>query len=174
MLGLQALKNLSRTGSQVRIIVLTAEIEREQIVEALMLGASGLIMKDSAADLLFKALKVVMAGQYWIGRESVKDLVHTLRDFAMHVQNQQRKDKFGLTARELDIARAVTAGDTNKDIARRFSISEQTVKHHLTRIYHKVGVSQRRGLAVFALRNLMEAEPETEPPSWTSQIRPSP
>jgi two-component system nitrate/nitrite response regulator NarL len=174
MLGLQALKNLAKSGSDVRIIVLTAEIEREQIVEALLLGASGLIMKDTAAELLFKALRVVMGGQYWIGRESVNDLVQTLRGFAVHVQHQQRKDNFGLTARELEIARAVTNGDTNKDIARRFSISEQTVKHHLTRIYQKVGVSQRRGLAVFALRNLMEAEPEVEPPSWRSQLRLAP
>jgi DNA-binding NarL/FixJ family response regulator len=174
MRGLEALKSLSSAGSPVRIIVLTAEIEREQIVEALLLGASGLIMKDTAADLLFKALRVVMAGQYWIGRESVNDLVQTLRDFAVHVRHQKRKEKFGLTARELEIVRAVTGGDTNKDIARRFSISEQTVKHHLTRIYQKVGVSQRRGLAVFALRNLMETEPETGPLSFASQNRPSP
>jgi two-component system nitrate/nitrite response regulator NarL len=174
MLGLHTLRDLAKTGSSVRIIILTAEIERPQIVEALLLGASGLIMKDTPSHLLFKALRVVMSGQYWIGRESVNDLVQTLRDFAVTARTQQRKDKFGLTGRELEIVRAVSAGETNKDIASRFSISEQTVKHHLTRIYHKVGVSQRRALALFALSNLVESEPEVELPSWTSPVWRSP
>jgi DNA-binding NarL/FixJ family response regulator len=159
--GLQTLKDLTSSGTQVRIILLTAEIERSQIMEALIWGASGFLMKDSSTQLLFKAIHVVMSGQYWIGRDGVKDLINTLRDFASYIRNEQRKDNFGLTAREMEIIGALSAGDTNKDIARRFSISEQTVKHHLTSIYNKVGVSQRLELALFALNNnLLDVDPQ--------------
>src|SRR2546425_10186568 len=158
--GLEALKDLTTSGTPVRIILLTAEIQKPQIVEALLLGASGLIMKDTPTQLLFKAIRTVMSGEYWIGRESVSDIIQTLRDLALFIRTERRKDKFGLTPRELEIVRALSAGETNKDIARRFSISEQTVKHHLTNIFNKVGVSQRLELALFALsHNLMDVDP---------------
>jgi two-component system, NarL family, nitrate/nitrite response regulator NarL len=157
--GLRALKDITASGNGVRVIVLTAEIQTPQIVEALLLGASGLIMKDTTPELLFKAIRIVLSGQYWIGRETVNDLIQALRDLSLTVRSEQSKDNFGLTARELEIIRALTSGDTNKDISRRFSISEQTVKHHLTNIYSKVGVSHRLELALFALsHNLMKDE----------------
>jgi DNA-binding NarL/FixJ family response regulator len=157
--GLEALKDLTTSGTTVRIILLTAEIQKPQIVEALLLGASGLVMKDTATHLLFKAIRTVMSGQYWIGRDSVKDIIQTLRELAFFIRTERRKSNFGLTPRELEIVRAISSGETNKDIARRFSISEQTVKHHLTNIFNKVGVSQRLELALFALsHNLMEVE----------------
>ena len=157
--GLRVLKDLTTSRNPVRIIVLTAEIQKPQIVEALLLGASGLIMKDTTTQLLFKAIRTVMSGQYWIGRESVNDIIQTLRDLALGIRNERRKDDFGLTARELEVVRALSSGDTNKDIARRFCISEQTVKHHLTSIFGKVGVSNRLELALFALsHNLMGDE----------------
>jgi DNA-binding NarL/FixJ family response regulator len=59
--------------------------------------------------------------------------------------------RFGLTSRELEIVGAVTSGFSNREIARRFSLSEETVKHHLTKIYSKVGVANRLELALFAL-----------------------
>jgi two-component system nitrate/nitrite response regulator NarL len=159
--GLDVLKELSTLTTPVRSILLTAEIQRSQIVKALLLGASGLIMKDTSPQLLFKAIRTVMSGQYWIGRESVKDVIQTLRDLAFSVGNEQRKNKFGLTARELEIVSALTAGETNKDIARRLSVSEETVKHHLSNIFNKVGVSQRLELALFALKhNLIDSQPQ--------------
>jgi two-component system, NarL family, nitrate/nitrite response regulator NarL len=170
--GLEALKDLTTSGTPVRIILLTAEIQKPQIVEALLLGASGLIMKDTPTQLLFKAIRTVMSGEYWIGRESVSDIIQTLRDLAYFIRTERRKDNFGLTPRELEIVRALSAGDTNKDIARRFSISEQTVKHHLTNIFNKTGVSQRLELALFALsHNLMDVEntnTKERPLSWQS------
>jgi len=97
-----------------------------------------------------------------VGRDTVNHLIQALREYALTARNERRKDKFGLTAREMEIVRALTAGDTNRDIAKRFCISEQTVKHHLTSIYNKVGVSQRIELVVFALsQNLTKVDIDT-------------
>ena len=72
--------------------------------------------------------------------------------------------RFGLTARELEIVTTVTTGFSNKEIAQQFSLSEETVKHHLTKIFSKVGVSNRLELALFAIsENLMRPLSETSP-----------
>lgn len=161
--GLEALQELSNLVISTRTILLTAEIQKPQIVEALLLGASGVLLKDTSPQLLFKAIRAVMSGQYWIGRESVRDIIDVLRDLASSMRNEQRKDKFGLTRRELEIVRALTAGETNKDIARSLSISDQTVKHHLTNIYNKLGISQRLELALFALKhNLIAGQTQSK------------
>ena len=93
-------------------------------------------MKDASAHVLMNAIRAVMAGQYWIGRANASDI--------------------RLTARECEITAAVTSGFTNREIAERLAISGDTVRHHLTRIYGKVGVSNRLELALFAIsRNLI-------------------
>jgi len=166
--GLQVLQRLSTLGNSPRTILLTAEIQKTKIVEALLLGASGLLMKDSTTQLLFKAIQIVMSGQYWICRDSVSDIVQTLRNFAGRIRDEERQDHFGLTPRELEIVSAVASGESNKDIAKRFRISDQTVKHHLTSIFGKLGVSQRLELALFALsHNLTEVE-SAKPPETTA------
>ena len=79
--GLEALREMSTstTPHGVRIILLTAAAEKNQIVEALQLGARGVVLKDSATQLLLKSIDTVMAGEYWVGRESVSNLVQYLR-----------------------------------------------------------------------------------------------
>jgi DNA-binding NarL/FixJ family response regulator len=151
--GLEALQQLAALQIPVRILLLTAEIDRTQMVESLLLGASGVLLKDTSPHLLIKAIQTVINGQYWIGRESVTDVVDVLRNLASSMRTEQRKDKFGLTPRELEIVQALAAGEVNKDIARRLAISDQTVKHHLTNIFNKLGVSQRLELVLFALKH---------------------
>jgi len=82
MPGLETLRELSTSGSPVRVILLTAAIEKRQIVEALQMGARGVVMKDSATQLLLKSIRTVMNGQFWVGREAVGDMVQYLRDRA--------------------------------------------------------------------------------------------
>jgi len=78
--GLEALRELSSgSTNSVRVILLTAAAEKNQIVEALQLGARGVVLKDSATQLLLKSIHTVMAGEYWVGRESVSNLVQYLR-----------------------------------------------------------------------------------------------
>jgi two-component system, NarL family, nitrate/nitrite response regulator NarL len=93
----------------------------------------------------------VMSGEYWVGRESVSNLVQYLRTLVQSSGEEARQRKFGLTPRELEIVAAVVAGYSNKEIAEHFKISEDTVKHHLSNIFDKLGVSTRLELALFAV-----------------------
>ncbi len=124
---------------------------KKQIVEALQLGARGVVLKDSATQLLLKSIHTVMSGEYWVGRESVSNLVQYLRNLVQSSGEEAKQKKFGLTPRELEIVSAVVAGYSNKEIAEYFKISEDTVKHHLSNIFDKLGVSTRLELALFAV-----------------------
>jgi len=147
--GLDTLRALGEARHPVRTILLTAAAEKAQMVEALQLGARGVVLKDSATEILLKAIRTVHEGQYWVGRESVADLVQYLR--TMLEPRDTSKNTYGLTSRELEILSAIVAGLNNRDIAKKFSLSEDTVKHHLTHIFDKTGVSNRLELAVFAI-----------------------
>jgi two-component system, NarL family, nitrate/nitrite response regulator NarL len=151
--GLEALRDLSTgpNSGPVRVILLTAAAEKKQIVEALQLGARGVVLKDSATQLLLKSIHTVMSGEYWVGRESVSNLVQYLSALMQSSGEDARQRKFGLTPRELEIVSAVVAGFSNKEIAEYFKISEDTVKHHLSNIFDKLGVSTRLELALFAV-----------------------
>jgi DNA-binding NarL/FixJ family response regulator len=152
MPGIETLRELASQGSTVRVILLTAAIEKRQIIEALQTGARGVIMKDAATQLLLKGIRTVMAGQFWVGREAVADMVSYLREKAAQQPPSPAK-QYGLTKRELEILSTIVSGLSNKEIAQKFSLSEDTVKHHLTNIFDKVGVSSRLELALFAINH---------------------
>ena len=90
-----------------------------------------------------------MSGEYWVGRESVADLVLHLRRLPGSDRTLP-KNSFGLTPRELQVVATVVAGYPNKEIARTFTVSEETIKHHLTRMFDKVGAANRLELAMIA------------------------
>ena len=152
--GLETLRELAGSATPVRTIVLTASIEKEQIVQALQLGARGILLKDAATDVLLSGIRTVMNGQFWVGQSKVTDLVEILQSYMPAPTGPTvLKQTFGLTARELDVVSAIVSGFTNREIAGKFSISEQTVKHHLRNIFDKVGVSNRLELALFAINH---------------------
>jgi DNA-binding NarL/FixJ family response regulator len=152
--GLEALRDLSvGVNSPVRVILLTAAAEKSQIVEALQLGARGVVLKDSATQLLLKAIQTVMSGEYWVGRESVSNMMQYLRTLVQSSTDEARQKTFRLTSRELEIVSAVVAAYSNKEIAEYFKITEDTVKHHLSNIFDKLGVSTRLELALFAVNH---------------------
>ena len=151
MNGLEALRELSKLGVQTRAIILTASIEKEEVVEALQLGAHGIVLKHSSLDLLLKSIRCVNDGQYWVGQESTSDLIQALRRMnPSHTASEGRPD-FGLTSRERQVIALIGAGYTNKDLARKLDISEHTAKHHLTNIFNKLGVSNRLELVLYAI-----------------------
>jgi DNA-binding NarL/FixJ family response regulator len=147
------LQSLSGSSDSTRTILLTNSIDKTRILEALQLGVRGIVPKKTATEMLFKCISAVMAGQYWVGRDSVADLVQYLWRQRAVSNDDSRKRNFGLTERELQIVSVVASGYTNRDIAKEFSISEQTVKHHLSKIFDKTGVSNRLELALFALNH---------------------
>jgi DNA-binding NarL/FixJ family response regulator len=149
--GLEVLRRLSKQSVPMRTILLTASVEKSEIIEALLLGAHGIVPKQSASRMLFKSIRTVMAGEFWVSRDMVSDLVETLR--GPSGSGVAGSKTMGLTRRELEVIAAVVEGQVNKDIAQTFNISEYTVKHHLTRIFDKLGVSNRVELAMFAVNH---------------------
>jgi len=157
--GLDVLQDLAPLSESVRIIVLTASIENKQILEALQRGARGMVLKESATEVLLKSIRAVVAGKYWIGRERVGDLVEAVRSLTPSFRDEQITPRpFRLTPREREIVGAVVAGFANKEIAQKFALSEDTVKHHLTNIFNKTGVSNRLELAVAAIHHGLAGE----------------
>lgn len=135
------------SANPVRTILLTNGIDRPQVTRALQLGAQGVIPRDSTPEVLFKSIHSVMDGHFWVGRGCVPDVKPGLRELEVA---RRRSRAFGLTRRELDIVRAVVDGCTNREIAERSSISENTVKSHIAHIFNKLGASNRVELAMFA------------------------
>jgi two-component system nitrate/nitrite response regulator NarL len=156
--GLLALQELAGAGDPVRTILLTASIDQDDVVTALQLGARGVVMKEVATQLLFKSIRCVMDGQYWVGREGVSNLVQTLRKMMASGDERAKKKTFGLTKREMEIVGTIVGGYSNKEIAKKFTISEDTVKHHLTNIFNKTGVSSRLELALFAVNHKLVSD----------------
>ena len=150
--GMEALREMTASNLNTRTIVLTGLIDKRQVLEALQLGARGVVLKDAVIEHLSACIRAVMQGQYWLEGRPVQNLVQVLRDLAAQTAPPPRKT-FGLTARELEVVTLITEGCTNKDIAKSFGISEETVKRHLTNIFNKLGVGNRLELALFALNH---------------------
>jgi two-component system, NarL family, nitrate/nitrite response regulator NarL len=154
--GLETLRDLQQMSVPTRTLLLAAEVGDSDIVEALQLGARGIVMKQTASDLVFKSMRAVMAGQYWVGRECVGELIDKMRERNATPPVETRRATFGLTARELEIVSTVVSGYANGEIAQKYSISIKTVKHHLTNIFDKLGVANRLELALFAVHHRLE------------------
>jgi two-component system, NarL family, nitrate/nitrite response regulator NarL len=150
--GTAVLHALAEAQSGVRTIVLSGTLEGEDVSSPFELGARGLVMKDSPTSMLFKCIRTVMAGQFWIGRQAVSDLVQTLKHSRIAAKQAHPKN-YGLTPREFEVINTVVAGYSNNEIAAQLSISEQTVKHHITNIFDKLGVYNRLELTLFVFHH---------------------
>jgi DNA-binding NarL/FixJ family response regulator len=148
--SIDVLRELDLFHSPVRVILLTASADGGQVVEALQSGVRGLVLKDAATAILIKAIRCVMQGQYWFGRDQMSTFVEALRRFSTPRSPSPAET---LTRRELRVIAAVVDGGTNRDIAHELGISEQTVKNHLSLIFDKLGVSNRLELALYAVEH---------------------
>jgi two-component system nitrate/nitrite response regulator NarL len=150
--ALAALRRFAGSGLPTRIIVLTSQVDQPCILEALRLGALGIVEKNGALNLKIKAIRAVSRNECWANNAIISDALAYLRKIeGTHMPVE--RNSFGLTVREREILPAIIAGRANKEIAREFNISEETVKHHLTHIYDKLGVSNRLELAFYAVNN---------------------
>jgi len=138
--GLQILRRVRKMN--IRTIILTAEIDQQEAIRALHLGASAVVRKESSLQELLQTISSVYAGGIINGQRKPSDLAQPWQGA-----------RPGITRREMDIIAAVVAGCSNKEIAVRLSISEQTIKHHMSRIFIKTGVSSRLQLALYAEKN---------------------
>jgi two-component system, NarL family, nitrate/nitrite response regulator NarL len=151
--GLAVLKKLTAMPQPVRVIALAAAADRETMMTALSNGARGVLGRETTAAMLVKSIRTATTDQYWIGRDDVGFIVERMRRLAQQAEAEQHAKKFRLTRREMDIVTAVAAGESNKGIAERLSLSEDTVKHHVSHVFDKLGVYSRLELAVFAINH---------------------
>ncbi len=149
--GLEAMRAIMTKSPRVKIVLLTSTITQQQIIEALQIGARGIVLKDSVAGDLSQALRAVLSGDYWIGGERVANLVKALQQLMAQVAAAPDRKTYGLTPRELEVVTCIVEGCSNRDIAKQFSISEETVKRHLSNVFDKTGVSTRLELALFTI-----------------------
>lgn len=148
MNGIEVLEELKNKKSQLKILMLTVHSEVEYLVKAIDIGADGYILKDSGSDELRQAILSIIEGETYIQPSLIPSLNSRLinRDI-----DKERLDS--LTKREVEILAQVASGMFNKEIAVNLSISERTVKNHLSNIFKKIDVSDRTQAAVFAIRN---------------------
>jgi two-component system nitrate/nitrite response regulator NarL len=149
--GLEAMRAIMAKSPRVKIILLTATISTQQIIEALQIGARGIVLKDAVSGDLQNSLRAVLSGDYWIGGERVANLLKALHELMAKAAQVPERKTYGLTPRELEVVQCIVEGCSNKDVAKQFSISEETVKRHLSNIFDKTGVSTRLELALFAI-----------------------
>jgi len=155
--GLGVLKALAGAPWEPRCVLLTAAIEREETMQALRLGAHGIVLKESVTELLYRAIRAVMNGEFWVGHELIVDVVQTLRELD-RAPRRTPTPASSLTPRERQIIGAIVEGATNKDIGKHFGLGEQTVKNHLSHIYDKLGVSSRLELALYAVHHRLHSD----------------
>ena len=144
--GIDLLRQLHHKQSQTRVVLLTASIDDARLLEAFRLGASGLVLKESAPRLLVQSVRQVVAGeQSWNG----KAIAGALR---LVLQREQAVASLSstLTPREVEVTRMVASGMRNKEIASRLEITEGTVKFHLHSIYEKLQIDGRYALMSYA------------------------
>jgi two-component system nitrate/nitrite response regulator NarL len=151
--GLEILSRLPAPARKVRVLVLATAEDKERIVQAFRLGVRGVALRESTMNILPTGIRSVADGKYWIAGDTFSNPVKGLRSFGARSKAGAPKEAFGLTRRELEVISAIASGHSNTEISKRFSISQNTVKHHVTNIFDKVGVYNRLELALFAIHH---------------------
>lgn len=145
--GLAVLRELqAEAGLSTRAVILTASLGDQDVLEAIRLGARGLVLKDMASNLLVQCVRTVHAGGQWLEPRTIAPALENLTRREAEARAAARI----LTPRELEITRMVARGLSNKEIARKLDITEGTVKVHLHNVYEKIGVTSRVALTLWA------------------------
>ncbi len=157
--GLATLQRLQAVRNKTRVIVLTASDDKNEFVQAMKLGTSGIVLKQTATELLIKSIRKVHAGEIWLDSHTTAAVI---RQFVANdeppvaqqmPQPPRDRERSPLSQREREIVALVAQGFKNKEMAEKMFISEQTVKNHLHNIFDKLGVSDRLELALYAIHN---------------------
>jgi DNA-binding NarL/FixJ family response regulator len=151
--GLEVVREVAALDGRIYPILLTDRIEKSKIVETLRCGVRGIVGKNESVNLLIKSIRTVMAGEYWLSRSNTNELVGRLRSLTDKVEQSINSRARNLSGKQQQVVELIAAGCSNKDIAQDLSISERTVKYHLTRIFSRLGVANRMQLACITFKN---------------------
>lgn len=149
--GLDVLRAVLDELPSVKVLLLTGKTSAAETLAALETGARGMVQNTSPPHELSLGIHAVAGGDYWIRGQRIRNLAHAVQELTAQAAAAAQKKNFGLTPREIEVVRCILEGCSNRDIAKRFLISEETVKRHLSNIFDKTGVSTRLELALFAL-----------------------
>ena len=147
--GLTLLEEMNFDTLPTRVVVLTATEDDRDVVRAMRLGARGVVLKQSASDLLIKSIRKVAGGEIWLDKRMTAEV---MKAFSKSTETG-RREKPLLSDREKEIVQLVAQGFRNREIGEKLFISEQTVKNHLHNIFDKLGVSDRLELALYAIHH---------------------
>ena len=156
--GLDLIPDLRATSPSTRIVVLTGLRDAAAHQQAVRQGARGVVLKEMAADVLVKAIEKVHAGEAWLNRTMIADVLADLPR-PKEKEDPETPRIRSLSAREREVLALIGEALSNKRIAERLCITETTVRHHLTSIFAKLGVSDRLELLVYAHRHMLVPPP---------------
>lgn len=149
MNGLEVLKRLKESGSNMKVLLLTIHNEIEYLYKAVEIGVNGYVLKDSPSETLKKAITMIYQGEIFI-QPSLTPALSAEKD----VKTKKKiKNDDDLTKREIEVLCLLAEGLYNKEIAFKLDISEKTVKNHVSSIFKKINVADRTQAAVYAIKN---------------------
>lgn len=146
--GIEVLEYIKQNKIPVKVLILTVHNEVEYLLKAVDIGIDGYLLKDSSYDELKEAIDVVISGNTYIQPSLLPALNESMEDYALDKERIEC-----LTKRELDVLRLISEGCSNKKISDELTISERTVKNHISHIFRKIDVEDRTQAAVFVIRN---------------------
>jgi two-component system nitrate/nitrite response regulator NarL len=161
--GLSTLQALVQLNKRTRVIVLTASEDKNEFVQAMKLGCSGIVLKQTAPDLIVKSIRKVYGGEIWLDSHTTAAVMRQFAapgDLGGGTGSGKSRERSPLSTREREIVQLVAQGYKNKEMAEKMFISEQTVKNHLHNIFDKLGVSDRLELALYAIHKGLHINPE--------------
>ncbi|HHY63447.1 MAG TPA: response regulator transcription factor [Clostridiaceae bacterium] len=149
MNGLEALEKIRTFDSEAKAVMLTIHQDRDYLLRALEIGALGYILKDADASALIESVRSVYEGQTYIQPVMARELVNEYKRIRSGADDPRNQ----LTDREKEVLKLLTKGMLNKEIANVLTISEKTVKNHISSIFRKLNVQDRTQAAVYAIKN---------------------
>lgn len=149
MNGLKVLQYLKEKNINIKILILTIHNEVEYLIKAADFGVDGYILKDSDSTVLKKAILTIIQGESFIQPDLRPMLKKRMSERATSLNTLEES----LTKREIEVLKLLAEGLFNKEIAYTLSISEKTVKNHISNIFKKINVSDRTQAAVYAIKH---------------------
>jgi two-component system, NarL family, nitrate/nitrite response regulator NarL len=166
--GLAILRGIQARAPRTKVLMFASSESKDDFVEAMKLGCSGILLKEAPTSLIEKSIQRVQAGEIWLDSNTTAAVIRHFaspKDFpAAHIpsgsggSNKSSRERAQLSQREREIIILIAQGYKNKEIAEKMFITEQTVKNHLHNVFDKLGVSDRLELALYAIHNSLHVK----------------